>query len=138
MSQGFVLDACSLIAFLNDEEGAGKVEELQRQGERQPGSLFLHEINLLEIYYGIYRDEGEVLAEQVYEQVLGLPVEIVRGVGEPVFRAAGRLKATYGVSLADSIALAEAKIRGIPLATFDHHEFEELEQSGELGFFWIR
>ena len=64
MSQGFVLDACSLIAFLNDEEGAGKVEELLRQGERQPGSLFLHEINLLVIYYGIYRDEGEVLAEQ--------------------------------------------------------------------------
>jgi uncharacterized protein len=138
MSLGCVLDACSIIAFLNDEEGAEKVEELLRQGERQTGNIFLHEINLLEIYYGIYRDEGELLAEQVFQKTLGLPLEVIHGLTEPVFREAGRLKATYGISLADSIALAEAKTRGIPLVTCDHHEFDELERKGELIFSWIR
>ena len=50
----YVLDACAVIAFLNDEEGAQKVEQLLLQGERAPDTLFMHEINLLEIYYGVY------------------------------------------------------------------------------------
>jgi PIN domain nuclease of toxin-antitoxin system len=66
----FVLDACAVIAFFNDEKGSDKVEKLFRQGDRPPSSLFMHEINLLEIFYGVYRDEGEDLAEQAYLKVL--------------------------------------------------------------------
>jgi PIN domain nuclease of toxin-antitoxin system len=54
VSEKFVLDACAMIAFLNDEEGAQKVEQLLSQGDRTPNTLFIHEINLLEIYYGVY------------------------------------------------------------------------------------
>ena len=67
MSGKFVLDACAIIAFLNDEEGADKVEELLWQRERFSCTLFIHEINLLEIYYGVYRDESEELAGQTDE-----------------------------------------------------------------------
>jgi hypothetical protein len=42
------------------------------------------------------------------------------------------------VSLADSIALAQAKVRRIPLVTCDHHEFDHLQQEKELDFVWIR
>jgi PIN domain nuclease of toxin-antitoxin system len=45
----YVLDACALIAFLNDEDGAQRVEQLLSQADRAPNTLFMHEINLLEI-----------------------------------------------------------------------------------------
>ena len=45
----------------------------------EPGVLFLHEVNLLEIYYGVYRDEGEQLAEETYDKVINLPIKIVAG-----------------------------------------------------------
>ncbi len=138
MSGKFVLDACAVIAFFNDEEGADKVEQLLWQGERAPNSLFMHEINLLEIYYGVYRDESKELAKQTYVKVLNLPIRVVRGLRKNVFKEAGRLKAVYKISLADSIALAEAKIRKIPLVTCDHHEFDPIQDKNELNFFWIR
>jgi PIN domain nuclease of toxin-antitoxin system len=138
VSEKFVLDACAMIAFLNDEEGAQKVEQLLSQGDRTPNTLFIHEINLLEIYYGVYRDENKELAEQTYVKVVNLPIKVVTGLRKNVFKEAGRLKAIYKISLADSIALAEARIRRIPLVTCDHHEFDPIQDRNELDFFWIR
>jgi PIN domain nuclease of toxin-antitoxin system len=124
MAEKHLLDACALIAYLNDEEGADKVEELLWKSDQSAENLLMHEVNLLEVYYGIYRDEDEKLAEQTYEKVVNLPIKILTGLRKGVFKEAGRLKAVYKVSLADSIALAEAKVRQIPLVTCDHHEFD--------------
>jgi uncharacterized protein len=138
MAVKHLLDACALIAYLNDEEGAEKVEELLWQSDKRSGSLLMHEVNLFEVYYGVYRDEDEKLAEETYEKVINLPIRIIRGLRKNAFREAGRLKAIYKVSLADSIALAEAKVRRIPLVTCDHHEFDHLHKMKELEFLWIR
>lgn len=138
MNGKFVLDACAIIAFLNDEEGTQKVEQLLWQCNRASNTLFMHEINLLEIYYGVYRDGSKELAEQTYIKVLNMPIKVVTGLRKNVFKEAGRLKAVYKISLADSIALAEAKIRRIPLVTCDHHEFDPIQDKNELDFFWIR
>ena len=138
MNEKFVLDACAIIAFLNDEEGTNKVEQLLWLCNRVPNTLFMHEINLLEIYYGVYRDGSKELAEQTYIKVRNMPIKLVTGLRKNVFKEAGRLKAVYKISLADSIALAEAKIRRIPLVTCDHHEFDPIQDRNELDFFWIR
>ncbi|MFC1859231.1 PIN domain-containing protein [Thermodesulfobacteriota bacterium] len=95
MADKFLLDACAVIAYLNDEEGADEVEELLWKSAQNSIALFLHEVNLLEIYYGIYRDEGEQLAEETYNKVINLPIKIVTGLKKSVFKAAGRLKAIY-------------------------------------------
>ena len=138
MAGKFLLDACAVIAYLNDEKGADKVEGLLWESAQRPGVLFLHEVNLLEIYYGVYRDEGEQLAEGTYDKVINLPIKIVAGLKKNVFKEAGRLKAIYKVSLVDSIALAAAKVRRIPLVTCDHHEFDSIQEKNELDFLWIR
>jgi PIN domain nuclease of toxin-antitoxin system len=138
MAERYLLDACAMIAYLNDENGADKVEELLWRSDQRPGILSMHEVNLLEVYYGVYREEDETLADETYEKVINLPIKIVRGLTKPVFKEAGRLKAKYRVSLADSIALAEAKVKRIPLVTCDHHEFDHLHKTKELDFFWIR
>lgn len=138
MAERYLLDACAIIAYLSDEDGADKVEELLWQSNQETGKLFMHELNLLEVYYGVYRDEGKELAEETFEKVTNLPIKIIEGLRKTVFKEAGRFKARYKVSLADSVALAQAKVKGIPLVTCDHHEFDRLQEAKELDFVWIR
>ena len=138
MTEKYLLDACAVIAYLNDEEGADKIEGLLWESDQRSKVLFLHEVNLLQVYYGVYRDEGEQLAEETYNRVVNLPIKIVAGLKKNIFKEAGRLKAVYKVSFADSIALAVAKVRRIPLVTCDHHEFDPIQEKNELDFLWIR
>lgn len=49
-----------------------------------------------------------------------------------------RLKSTYRISLADSIALAQAIALNAELLTCDHHEFDVLEPFEPIKILWIR
>jgi len=138
MNDLYMLDACALIAFLNDEAGADVVEELLRKSNRQEPNLFLHRLNLLEVYYGIYREVGPEVSKQVLEKIRALPVTEVTEISQQVFLEAGRLKGSYRLSLADSIATAEAKVRCASLVTADHHEFDLIATKEDVAFCWIR
>lgn len=138
MKERFVLDACALIAFLDDEDGADKVEEVLRRAQRDECVIYINKLNLLEIYYGVFREDGREKAEEILTRIVALPLIIIDTLTDDVFKEAGRLKAIYKISLADSIALAEAKTRGSQILTADHHEFDALDQKGEVTFHWIR
>ena len=69
MMEIFVLDACSLIAFFNDEEGADQVENLLRMAEEKKVKLYMNKLNILEIYYGVYRDDWEKVAEETFHKI---------------------------------------------------------------------
>lgn len=73
-----------------------------------------------------------------YSRILALPVTIIDTLNDEVFFEAGRLKSDYKISLADSIALAEAKTRGAILVTADHHEFDIIDKAESVRFHWIR
>lgn len=135
MKQVYVLDACALIAFLVDEEGAGKVEGILKEAKKGKCKLFMNSINLLEVFYGIYREEGKEKAEKVLERILKLPIKTIKS---KVFKEAGRLNATYKISLADSIALTETLTKKALILTADHHEFDEIEKKEKVNFSWIR
>jgi predicted nucleic acid-binding protein len=95
-------------------------------------------LNLLEVYYDVLRRSGIEAADLLLQEMVNNPVTIVSEISDSVFREAGRLKATYSVSLADTFALALAKTSDALLITSDHHEFDVLEQKGEAKFLWIR
>ena len=58
---------------------------------------------------------------------------------DEMFQTAGWLKASYKISLADSIALATASVLNGELLTCDHHEFDAIDKSEEnINFHWIR
>jgi len=59
-------------------------------------------------------------------------------ITDEIFMEAGRLKASYKISLADSFALAEASTSGGILLTADHHEFDAVEKRENISIFWIR
>jgi predicted nucleic acid-binding protein len=131
-------DACSVIAFFQKEPGFEKVRELLEKSDAGQCTLYINKINALEIYYGLYREDGPSVAGRFLDEMTQLPVEIIDNIDDMLFLEAGRLKATYKISLADSIALAGAKIRDAYLVTSDHHEFDIIDRKKELKFYWIR
>jgi predicted nucleic acid-binding protein len=95
----------------------------------------MNKLNILEVYYGVYREDGKDKADETLNKILSLPLVVIDKFEDNVFKEAGRLKAIYKISLADSIALAEAKVREAQLLTSDHHEFDPIEKKGELLFY---
>lgn len=130
-----VLDACALIAFLNDEPGAEIVTAVLEDA----ASVEMSVINLLEIAYDSIRRSGEPqAAQELLNVVYQLPIKIHSRIDNEVFQHAARFKASFRISLADAFALALAETLGAAIATSDHHEFDPLESNGIARFIWIR
>jgi len=134
----YVLDACSLIAFLEDEVGADIVQSILKDAKLKTLELYMNKLNLFEVYYGILREDGFKRADGIYNMILHLPITINSDISDEVFREAGRLKASYKISLADSIALAQSVVLNASLVTSDHHEFDIIEEKENISFTWIR
>ena len=100
--------------------------------------LTMNKLNLLEVYYHLIRAYGKEHADQFYREVKKLPIGIYHEISDEVFMEAGRLKTTYKISLADSIALAQTFTSGGILLTADHHEFDVIEGHENIRFHWIR
>jgi predicted nucleic acid-binding protein len=134
----YVLDACSLVAILRDEPGAEKVAAALNAAYKGEATISMHRLNLLEVYYDTYRAIGKEQAEKMVAAFLKQPVSINAEISDEIFAEAGRLKATYKISLADCVALAEAAVSGGVLLTSDHHEFDVVEERESICFGWIR
>ena len=134
----YILDACALIALLRDEPGADVVEGVFKQALEKTATIVMNKLNLLEVYYDTCRLYDKRTADMVFEDIQQLPVVIQSELTDEVLKEAGRLKASYKISIADSVVLAEALVSGGALLTSDHHEFEAVEKSEKIKFHWIR
>ncbi|MDR1133725.1 MAG: PIN domain-containing protein [Synergistaceae bacterium] len=138
MSVRYILDACAIIALLKDEAGSEEVSTIFNDAFKGETLISMNKINLLEVYYDVYRSAGKETADNVLFELSKRPITVVPEISDSVFAEAGRLKATYKISLADSIALAEASVSGGSLVTADHHEFDSIEKHESIRFHWIR
>ncbi|MCL2378409.1 MAG: type II toxin-antitoxin system VapC family toxin [Defluviitaleaceae bacterium] len=134
----YVLDANALIALLQDEPGAEKVSDVINAAYKGDAVIIMHKANLLEVYYDAYRYRGKEQADLMLAEVEKCPIQINAEITDEIFTEAGRLKATYKMSFADSFALAQASVSGGALLTSDHHEFDVIEGNESIKFFWIR
>lgn len=138
MTKQYVLDACALIAFLSNEEGADLVEGVLIEATQGNAEIRMNKLNLLEAYYGDYRAHGKEAADGMLDVVRSLPITIVPELTDSVFGEAGRLKATYKMSLADAVVLAETSVCSGAVLTADHHELDIVEKRENISFQWIR
>ena len=99
----FLLDTSAVLAFLEDEAGAERVEELLRNEE-----VILPFLVLLETFYITLQEQPEDVAEKRYALLKQLPVTFLGQMDEPILLAAGRFKARFRISLADAIIAAFA------------------------------
>ena len=137
MSNIYVLDACALVALLKNESGADIVADAYGKAEKEQAQIIINRVNLLEVFYGFYRENGKAYADNIIDNIAKSVVTICE-FDKDLFPIAGRLKATYRISLADSIALAQALASGGGLLTADHHEFDVIEGQENISFLWIR
>lgn len=131
---GFVLDSFALIAYLRDEPGADKVEELLHKAATRHEPLHMTEVNYAEVQYIIIRRNGLDGWESVAASLVSLPIAF-HPVTRDLANIAAKLKASHRISLADAGAAALAKHRKCELVTGDP-EFKAIE--GELKIAWLK
>jgi PIN domain nuclease of toxin-antitoxin system len=134
MERIWILDACALIAYLTDERGSDIVASYLKNN----ANVVMHKLNLLEVYYGFYSEQGEKCANEILADVKKLNIEVIDNFSEEIFMQAGRLKASYRMSLADSILVAQSIALSAIIVSSDHHELDMIERSEQIKFLWIR
>jgi PIN domain nuclease of toxin-antitoxin system len=132
------MDACALIASVAGERGSENVHKMLNAAFDRDIVIIMNKITVLEVYYDIYRTYSKENAVKFLNDIKSIPIEINSEITDDLLKEAGRFKVTYKISLADSIVLAEAKINNASIITADHHEFNIIEQSEDIDFFWIR
>ena len=128
-----VLDSHSLIAYLENEDGADKMIELFRVARDFEKELLLSVVNWGEVYYITLREAGQERAEAVAHLISTLPIEIVP-VDLELTKQAAEFKAFKRMSYGDCFAAALAKLRKAELVTGDS-EFNQVK--GDVKIFWI-
>jgi len=133
-----VLDACALIALINDELGADKIGNLIREAAYQNIVLKMNQVNLLEVYFYIMKVYGQDKADEILSDMVTYPINLITELSKEVIKEAGRIKMTYNMSMGDSVAAAESMVYNDTLVTSDHKDFEMLEQAGKIKILWFK
>jgi predicted nucleic acid-binding protein len=95
----YILDACAMIAHLDEEPGAEIVDDLIERCEAGEIELFMNAVQVLEVYYDRRRKAGTEKADKILEDIYASPIHIVDQLPESLVREAGRLKTSYKMSL---------------------------------------
>ena len=99
----YLLDTSAILTFLEDEDGAERVEAILRQEQ-----IVLPYCVLLEAYYVTLQEQTEDVADRRYALLKQLPATILWEMDEPTLLTAARFKAQHRLSLADAIIAAFA------------------------------
>jgi predicted nucleic acid-binding protein len=134
----YILDSCALIALLAGEPGAENVMNVIQEAIDGNANIKMNQVNLLEVYYHVFRVYGPDEAYTSLEKIKEFPIEIAVGMSEQVFHEAGRIKALYKLPLGDSILTAESIIEKGTIVTADHTDLEKIEKTENVKIFWIR
>lgn len=127
--ESWVLDTSALLCLKAEEPGAGEVDRILRRHGGE-GRVFVSFISMMEFYYVIHRELGEVEARRGYLQLKQLPIHIIES-DEELGLAAARLKSAGRLSVADAWVAATAERPGAILVHKDP-EFESLARHVRL------
>ena len=130
MVDHYVLDTSAIFTFTDQEDGADEVERLLEATQARKCRLAACSISLMELYYVTLREKGENQAARLVALVKSWPLIWVYP-DEKTLIQAGKLKASYRLSVADALIAAVAKLNGATLVHKDP-EFEALAQDVSL------
>ena len=133
-SPAYVLDSFALLAYLQNEPGAGQITRLLNLAEAKQAALWICIVNLAEALYIVEREEGVAKTQQTIATIDELPIQIV-DVHRPLAFSAAHIKANHSVALADAFAAALAKEKNARLVTGDL-EFESI--ANEIPIEWMQ
>ncbi|MBI4608715.1 MAG: type II toxin-antitoxin system VapC family toxin [Candidatus Rokubacteria bacterium] len=120
-----MLDSFAVLAWIQDEPGAERVERLLTGARRRNTPLLLSVINLGEVYYRLARQHGHRLAEEIVRQLEVLPLRFYP-CDQALALEAARIKADYPMAAAAAFAVAVALRENAVVVTGDP-EFRQVE-----------
>jgi predicted nucleic acid-binding protein len=123
--RNFILDSYALMAYLGDEGGRRRIEEVLAEANAGQCSLFLCLINFGEVLYMTERKRGLVMAQRVQGLIESLPIELVEASRNLILDAA-HIKARHALSYADTFVVALAQRKSGTILTGDP-EFRAVE-----------
>jgi ribonuclease VapC len=135
-SNSFVFDSYALIGYLENEPFSDQIQHVLTQAKNGAARLYVHAIQIGEVYYITLREQGHSLAGLAYSRIKALPIKTIDRIDEELLLTAAGLKAKYSISSADSFAAALAMIKTCPLLTGDP-EFQSLERQGIISIKWL-
>jgi len=138
LNEIYILDACALIALLSKETGYKNVEKIIEKSKNKKTKIIMHTVNVLEVYYHIYKLYDENSALNFLNEIKDSPIQLRAEVTDDIIINAGKLKKKYKLSLADAIGLAETIITNGAFVTADHHELDVIDKKEKINFTWIR
>ena len=133
MTSHYVLDSFALLALLNDEPGAARVEDLLRQAEAGEAELSLSVINLGELAYIIERRWGPEKLRAILAYIEETKIQLAAADKSRVL-AAAHIKAQNALSYADAFAATLTQELNATLLTGDP-EFEAV--SSQITIEWL-
>lgn len=125
---GYLLDSSALLALRDNEPGADRVAALIEAAAR--GELVCHGcfMSQMELFYRVWKDEGEEVGRVAYDLCLRLPITWLHESPELLERAAA-IKACFPLSVADAwIAAAALQLDAILV-----HKDPEFEKVVDLN-----
>jgi PIN domain nuclease of toxin-antitoxin system len=128
-----VLDSFAVLVFLFKEKGHQKVIELFENAAESDEAALIAAPNWAEVRYIVERKVGSPRWREVRTTLLALPLQIVPS-DQALAEAAGAMKVTKRMSLADCFAAALAQQEGVAVYTGDP-EFKAVE--GEVKVVWL-
>jgi predicted nucleic acid-binding protein len=133
----YVLDACALLSFLNNEPGSDIVDNLFVNAIDDKTAVYMNIVNLIEVHYANIRSLGPDRAAVILDTILAAPIQVVSVFSETLFQQSSRLKAAYKCSLADAIGFATAIEFSCQFVTSDHHELEAVAKYESIPSLWL-
>jgi PIN domain nuclease of toxin-antitoxin system len=130
----YLLDSFALLAYLNDEPGGGRVQEMLALAKSHKCRLVMSLINLGEVLYITERKRGLSTAQTVQALVESLPLELMEASRDLILDAA-HIKALHTISYADAFAVASA-IRESAIILTGDPEYQSVEDLVKID--WLQ
>ena len=113
-----LFDAFPLLCWFQEESGHDIVGNLFNEAEEKQIEIFMHIINLGEVYYRICRVTGPKEADEILQKVRLLPIKIL-SASDTIVMEAAKIKGRYPISYTDAFAVAAAIQKKAVVVTSD-------------------
>ena len=125
MPKPYVLDSFAILALINDEPGAGRVEELLHQAKEGTVQAYMSLINLGEVLYVVERRWGKERLRSMLAYLDATSLKWVEADRDRLLTAA-HIKATYPLGYADAFCISLASELNATILTNDP-EFQQID-----------
>jgi len=126
----FVFDTSAILTFTDAEPGTDQIEAFLRSAKAARCRILAVQVSLMELYYVALRQAGEDTAAKLVGLVKAWPMSWIK-LDEKILLQAGKLKASYRLSVADAMIAAVAKLERAKLVHKDP-EFKALSSEIQL------